>query len=522
MADEVKFYISTGAGTAFIDTLYVPLHPDNGHGTKIYLTPSSKRTSDYTLSLSDGSVAGYDTFGYYHVPYMQMFIVPYAEGDTVLTVGYGDYTDGTLSIHVYDNEQETVSVTLYMDAAPTQSTVSYGKWNHCEYSTKEKGAQEYSDWNITSGNVTLKLHKDGMFRARWFDGDTWESSEQKCELMTDTRGYAGTGVSEMLLDGNKAALPAQMQYTLYDAEFSDASGGSLSDPYEIYAGETVTLRYGFGNAESYEFTTEPTRLLVVNDLGYGTSTYRSVELTGVARGDAVLNGSSIGSTGLNLYKSYKTRGTLNVKVKEVEVRYYSNRFSSDTEVYAKIYHALNKNYVIPGGVPENEGYNFVGWYTAKSGGTKLTRDMVVTKTSPTAFYAHWERDDSGNVSGVSINATTADLSVSDTLTLTATVRPDTATNKAVTWSVTDRSVISASSSGSTCTITALRGGTSAVTVTTVDGGYTASCSVKVMAGSADDRYLTLEVGTEYNDVIANARIVSPTTIAGVTFTNEES
>ena len=43
---------------------------------------------------------------------------------------------------------------------------------------------------------------------------------------------------------------------------------------------------------------------------------------------------------------------------------------------------------LPAG-PTRAGYTFDGWYTAKSGGTKVTASTKVTKTSAHTLYAHW-------------------------------------------------------------------------------------------------------------------------------------
>lgn len=42
---------------------------------------------------------------------------------------------------------------------------------------------------------------------------------------------------------------------------------------------------------------------------------------------------------------------------------------------------------LPAG-PERNGYEFVGWYTAESGGTKVTSSMIVT--ADVTYYAHWK------------------------------------------------------------------------------------------------------------------------------------
>ncbi len=67
---------------------------------------------------------------------------------------------------------------------------------------------------------------------------------------------------------------------------------------------------------------------------------------------------------------------------------------------------------------------------------------------------------------------------SPTAELTAYVFPHNATNKAVTWSTSDSSVVTVDGDGLTVTITAHDYGEATITVTTVDGGFTADCKVK--------------------------------------------
>ena len=42
--------------------------------------------------------------------------------------------------------------------------------------------------------------------------------------------------------------------------------------------------------------------------------------------------------------------------------------------------------------PTREGYTFKGWYTATSGGTKITSDSVVTSTTSRTLYAQWTQN----------------------------------------------------------------------------------------------------------------------------------
>jgi len=80
------------------------------------------------------------------------------------------------------------------------------------------------------------------------------------------------------------------------------------------------------------------------------------------------------------------------------------------------------------------------------------------------------------VTGVSLNRTTLTLNEGDTEKLTATVNPSNATNKNVTWSSSNSSIVSVDSNGN---IKALKPGTATITVTTKDGNHKATCQVVV-------------------------------------------
>lgn len=82
------------------------------------------------------------------------------------------------------------------------------------------------------------------------------------------------------------------------------------------------------------------------------------------------------------------------------------------------------------------------------------------------------------VTGVSLDKTSATIKIGSSTTLKATVTPDNATNKEVTWSSSD-ATIAAVTNG---TVSGLKEGTATITVTTKDGGYKAQCTVTVQEG----------------------------------------
>lgn len=84
------------------------------------------------------------------------------------------------------------------------------------------------------------------------------------------------------------------------------------------------------------------------------------------------------------------------------------------------------------------------------------------------------------VTGVTVSPTSLSLTAGQTGQLTATVQPDNATNKNVSWSSSNTSVATVNSSG---LVTAVAAGNATITVTTQDGGKTATCAVTVSSST---------------------------------------
>jgi uncharacterized protein YjdB len=120
-----------------------------------------------------------------------------------------------------------------------------------------------------------------------------------------------------------------------------------------------------------------------------------------------------------------------------------------------------------------------GKVTAKSGGTTTITASYHNGTTATS-------DDKtvtctvtvkAHVTGVTLAQTNALLLVGKTLTLTPTILPANATNKAVTWTSSNTTVATVSNKG---VVTAKAAGTTTITVTTSDGSFKATCTVEVI------------------------------------------
>ncbi len=113
-------------------------------------------------------------------------------------------------------------------------------------------------------------------------------------------------------------------------------------------------------------------------------------------------------------------------------------------------------------IPDGSRLTIPGDKTLTVNGGALTGDVTGT-----VIY---------KVTGVSLNRDSLSLEPGGSEALTATVTPDNATNKNVTWSSSAEGVATVDASGN---VTAVAEGTAIITATTEDGAKTATCTVTV-------------------------------------------
>ncbi len=146
--------------------------------------------------------------------------------------------------------------------------------------------------------------------------------------------------------------------------------------------------------------------------------------------------------------------------------------------------------------PTKEGYTFAGWYyndELYDFNTKVTGNMKLE--------ARWNAD--GKVTGVTLNETAVSLKPGATMTLIATVTPDTAEDKSLTWSSSDESIVTVDENGN---IKAIKEGKATITVTTKDGNHKATVIVTV---TKDDIAVT---GVSFDKKTLNLATGSSTTL----------
>ena len=142
--------------------------------------------------------------------------------------------------------------------------------------------------------------------------------------------------------------------------------------------------------------------------------------------------------------------------------------------------------------PDNADNRKVTWSSDKTDVATVGGDGKVTAVKPGEAVVTVTTEDGGrtatckvtvkakavSVTEVTLDKTELTLTEGETETLTATVRPDNADNKKVKWSSDKTEIATVDGAGK---VTAVKPGEAVVTVTTEDGGKTASCKVTVKA-----------------------------------------
>lgn len=145
----------------------------------------------------------------------------------------------------------------------------------------------------------------------------------------------------------------------------------------------------------------------------------------------------------------------------------------------------------------SSSWNSVGSAGFSAGGAAFTSLAIAPDGTPYVAYADWANRSKATVmkfspavTGVTLDKDTLTLTAGGTTgSLTATVAPDNATNKNVTWSSSNTDVATVDANG---VVTPKAAGTATITVTTEDGNNTATCTVTVQAALSN---LTINHGT---------------------------
>ena len=179
---------------------------------------------------------------------------------------------------------------------------------------------------------------------------------------------------------------------------------------------------------------------------------------------------------------------------------------------------------------EGRDGRYVGFYHVADSGDYEPVDFDFVEGGITATLRHLSvysivYDEEVAVTGVELNKSSTTLVVGGAETLIENVLPAKAADRGVAWSSSDPSVASVDFKGR---IVALKAGTATITVTTAEGGFTASCTVTVVAPVSDTPVTGVTLDAESltmapGDTLRLSATVSPSdaTLNGVIWTSSD-
>ena len=154
--------------------------------------------------------------------------------------------------------------------------------------------------------------------------------------------------------------------------------------------------------------------------------------------------------------------------------YLTARVNDTTVSDAKIY------YTTDGSTPSQKSKLYTSAGITINEWTYLQAIAYKDSYSPVTSGWYYDIEEPIPVTEIILNKTSLSLNETQEETLKATVRPDNATDKTVTWSSNNSSVATVSSSG---LVTAKAAGSATITCKANDGsGVTATCSITVSSG----------------------------------------
>ena len=418
---------------------------DSSHGIWVY-SPSTN-AGNVTLTIEgEGSLnASGSSSG---------ILVQSNSGDATLTIQNADVTaENSISSGdgVTVRAGSSSSASLSVDGGSLTAT---GK--------NENGAgirYTFGSSNSGSGTPSLTVSGNAMVKASGGEGGISDNSSADIQI-----GVGDNSSGGIVFDGNKGTVYGSV--TLQE-DLTIGEGESLDIP----SGASLTI--GSGATLTNEGTVTNNGTLTNNGTINNSGT-----LTGTISGNAP---PSITTT------SPLARGTVGT---EYSVTLEANNSTSGWSVTSGS---------LPDGLSLNENTGVIS-------GTPTTVATSTFTVTATNAYGSDSRElsikisppDTVSVTGVTLDKDSLTLTEGNTAQLTATVKPDNATNKNVTWESSNTSVATVDATGE---VTAIGAGTATITVTTEDGNKTATCAVTVTAAtvsvtgvSLDKTELSLTVG----------------------------
>ena len=321
-----------------------------------------------------------------------------------------------------------------------------------------------------------------------------------------TYGLASTGATLIVPVGRLNDFKGKTGWTDFNVVEATKTLKLNYTSVELYAGDSFTLKAILlpDNVETTNVTWSSSNTSV--------ATVKQGVVTALKEGTVEITATTADGTNLSAVCKFTIKPDPDllaayVQLNKTSVSLYANE---TTTLVATVYPvtAVNKKVTWSSSNTSVATVSSTGVVTAKSVGSATITATTTDGTNKTAtcqvsVYAT-------PATGVSLNKTSATLKVNETVTLSATVTPTSATNRKVSWKSSDESVATVSSTG---VVTAKSIGNANITATTTDGtNISATCKVSVVETPATGISLNKTAATlKANQTVSLTATVTPST-----------
>ena len=321
-----------------------------------------------------------------------------------------------------------------------------------------------------------------------------------------TYGLASTGATLIVPVGRLDEFKGKTGWTDFNVVEATKTLKLNYTSVELYAGDSFTLKAILlpNNVETTNVTWSSSNTSV--------ATVKQGVVTALKEGTVEITATTADGTNLSAVCKFTIKPDPDllaayVQLNKTSVSLYANE---TTTLVATVYPvtAVNKKVTWSSSNTSVATVSSTGVVTAKSVGSATITATTTDGTNKTAtcqvsVYAT-------PATGISLNKTSATLKVNETVTLSATVTPTSATNRKVSWKSSDESVATVSSTG---VVTAKSIGNANITATTTDGtNISATCKVSVVETPATGISLNKTAATlKANQTVSLTATVTPST-----------
>lgn len=358
-----------------------------------------------------------------------------------------------------------------------------------DYVLAESGNQTTLTANIVARPITIKAEDQKIVF-----GGSISTNKTLVKITSGSLLNGHTLDSITLYDGGSYGMGSANRITPSAAVIKDEQDNDVTAYYDItYEQGTLTVTKAKATikthptANTLTYNGEPQELITKGSSNYGTVVYSCYNIFGNIIYDYKYSATIPTATDAGTYKVfYKVINSspdvcddsddvysLEVTIERAPVTVKADNKTktvgeNDPALTATVKGLFGSDFVRYT-LSRSEGNN-AGIYTITPSGNAEQGNYKVTYETGTLTI----KSESVEVTGVTLDKTAADLEIGKTLTLTATVKPDNATDKTVTWTSSNTAVATVDEDG---VVTAMSAGITKITASA--GGKSAKCIVTV-------------------------------------------